>query len=294
MAGLTNSFEPVGRKPGSIGRQAMLGRIGVYTLLIAGTVLIMLPVLWLGICSLQTEYQLRASLAWWPQPFAWDNYLRVFRVMPFYTLARNSLFVAGVNIVGCVLASSLAAYAFAKLRAPGKGLLFILLLASMMLPNEVTMIPVFVLWRRLGLTNSFAPLTIGSFLGGGAFNIFLLRQFFLGIPRELSEAAEIDGCSLFGIYARVIMPLAKPALAVIAVFTFIGNWNDFQNPLIYLNDQRLYTLALGLQAFAGQTGGAPLSTLLAASVLTMLPVVVLFFAAQKVFMRGINLSFGKD
>ncbi|MGQ9779731.1 MAG: carbohydrate ABC transporter permease [Bacillota bacterium] len=266
----------------------------LHLILIAGVVLILLPAFWLVICSLQTEYQLRASLAWWPRPFAWENYLKVFRVMPFFLLVRNSLFVAGVNILGCISASALTAYAFAKLRAPGKDVLFVLLLASMMLPNEVTMIPVFIIWRRLGLTNTFFPLTVPSFLGGGAFNVFLLRQFFLGIPNELSEAAEIDGCSLLGIFFRIILPLAKPALGVIAIFTFIGNWNDFQNPLIYLNDQNLYTLALGLQAFAGQTGGAPLSILLAGSVLTLLPVVILFFAAQKTFMRGINLSFGKE
>lgn len=275
------------------GRYA-LGRLALYLVLALGSTLVLLPALWLIICSLQTEYQLRASLSWWPQPFAWGNYRSVFAAMPFLALVRNSLFVAGVNIAGCVLASSVVAYAFAKLRAPGKNLLFVALLATMMLPNEVTMIPVFVIWRRLGLTNTFAPLTIPSFLGGGAFNIFLLRQFFLGIPHELSEAAEIDGCSPLGIYARVILPLARPALGVIAIFTFIGNWNDFQNPLIYLNDQNLYTVALGLQSFAGQTGGAPLSILLAGSVLTLLPVVALFFAAQKTFMRGINLSFGKD
>ncbi|MCB0271140.1 MAG: carbohydrate ABC transporter permease, partial [Calditrichaeota bacterium] len=182
----------------------------------------------------------------------WENYAEVFRRMPFLTYFLNSTFITVVAIIGTVLSSSLVAYAFACLRWPGRDLLFYFVLTTMMLPMQVTMIPVFVMFKDLGWLNTFKPLTVPAFLGGGAFNIFLLRQFFLTIPNSLFDAARIDGCSEFRIYWNIVLPLAKPALATVAILTFLFSWNDFLGPLIYLSDQMKGTLALGLAMFTGQ------------------------------------------
>ncbi|NKB66577.1 MAG: ABC transporter permease subunit [Candidatus Latescibacteria bacterium] len=193
-----------------------------------------------------------------------------------------------MTIAGQLLSCSLVAYAFARLQWPGRDLLFGLLLATMMLPPQVTMIPVFMLFRLLGWYNSLKALWAPSFLGS-AFFIFMLRQFMKAIPTDLEDAAKIDGCNLFGIYWRIILPLMKPALAAVCIFTFMGTWNDFMGPLIYLNDQRLYPLALGLFDFRSQYN-SEFGMLMAASTLMTLPVIAIFFLAQKYFIQGVTLT----
>lgn len=223
----------------------------------------------------------------------WRKYTASFRGAWIATQHRwryvgNSLYLAVLTILGQTLSCSLVAYAFARLRWPGRDLLFGLLLATMMLPGQVTMIPVFMVFRELGWYNTLRPLWVPSFLGS-AFFIFMLRQFMRSIPVDLEEAARIDGCGLLGIYWRIILPLVKPALAAVGIFTFMGTWNDFMGPLIYVNDQRLYPLALGLFDFRTEHGGE-FGLLMAASTLMTAPVIALFFAAQRYFIQGVTLT----
>jgi multiple sugar transport system permease protein len=217
-----------------------------------------------------------------------NNYRDVLRQVPFLTYVRNSFLLVGLNIFGQILGSSLVAFAFARLRWPGRDFWFILVLATLMVPAQVTMIPVFLIYKNIGWYNTLKPLWIPS-LFGSAFYIFILRQFMRTIPTDLEDSARIDGSSYLGIYARIIMPLVKPALATIGVFTFMAVWNDFMGPLIYLSDQRLYPLSLGL--FALKTvQGTNIGLMMAASVLMTLPVIALFFVAQRQFIQSITLS----
>lgn len=216
------------------------------------------------------------------------NYLRVLEHIPFWRYVRVSLFLVLVNVTLTVFACSLIAYAFARLQWPGREFCFLLMLATLMIPGQVTMIPHFLIWKYLGAYNSLTPLWLGHAFGS-AFFVFLLRQFLKGIPRDLEDAARIDGCGTFRIYWHLMLPLMKPSLAAIAIFTFMGTWNDFMGPLIYLADQRLYPLAFGLYAFAVQVGNNPALTM-AGSLLMTLPVIVIFFFAQKYFIQGVTLT----
>lgn len=218
-----------------------------------------------------------------------DGYRQAFLVTEHrWSYVFNSLYLVVLNVLGSVISCSLVAFAFARLRWPGRDALFVILLATMMLPPQVTMIPVFIIFKNLGWYNTLLPLWTPSFFGA-AFFIFLLRQFMKGIPVELEEAAKIDGCGLFGIYWRVILPLMKPALAAVAIFTFIGAWNDFLGPLIYLNDQRLYPLSLGLFDFRTEHN-SDFRLLMAAATLMTLPVIAVFFLAQRYFIEGVTLT----
>lgn len=218
-----------------------------------------------------------------------SNYPKALTTMPFLTYTRNTLIITGVNMIGTVFSASLVAYSFAKLRWKGRDIWFIVMLATMMLPSQVTQIPLFVLYKKLGWLNTYYPLVVGSFFGGGAFNIFLLRQFFSTLPNELSEAAKVDGCSEMRIFLNIVLPLCKPALATIAIFSFMGSWNDFFGPLIYLTEPQKYTIALGLRAFQGYSG-VQWNLLMAASVVTALPTLILFFCFQNYFVKGITLT----
>jgi len=210
----------------------------------------------------------------------------------FPLFARNTLIIAILTVVGTTFSSALVAYGFAKVRFKGRGVLFGIMLATMMVPFPVTMLGIFIIWKYLGmatgvaLLGTFRPLWIPAFFGS-AFSVFLLRQFFVTIPDELSEAARIDGCSEIMIFFRIMLPLARPALAVVALFSFMAAWNDFLGPLNYIQDPQQYTLALGLQAFQSQHGGTEWNLLMAASLLVIAPVILLFFLVQKTFIQGI-------
>jgi ABC-type glycerol-3-phosphate transport system permease component len=224
--------------------------------------------------------------AWWNKLRM--NYDRVLDFIPFWRYVRTSIFLVIVNIVLTLFSCSLVAYAFARLQWPGRDFCFLLLLATMMIPGQVTMIPTFLIWKNAGAYNTLTPLWLGSAFGN-AFFIFLLRQFMKGIPRALEDAARIDGCGVLRIYWHIILPLIRPSLAAIAIFTFMGTWNNFMGPLIYIADQRLYPLAFGLYAFAVQVGNNPALTM-AASLLMTVPVIVIFFFAQKYFIQGVTLT----
>ncbi len=262
----------------------------IYSGLLTCTLVLILPFLWVISTSLKGNDQIFAiPPEFIPDTFHWESYAQVFERMPFLTYFLNSTFITIIAIIGTVFSSSLVAYAFACLKWPGRDYVFVLVLATMMLPMQVTMIPIFVLFKDIGWLNTFKPLTVPAFLGGGAFNIFLLRQFFLSIPQSLFDAARIDGCSEFRIYYQIALPLAKPALATVAILTFLFTWNDFLGPLIYLSDQLKGTLALGLAMFTGQHQ-SEWGLLMAASVLMMLPVIIVFFFFQKYFIQAFATS----
>ena len=224
--------------------------------------------------------------AWWNKLRL--NYTRVLDHMPFLRYLRVSLFLVIATIVLTLAVSSLAAYAFARLAWPGRDFCFILMLATMMIPFQVIMIPQFLIWKHLGAYNTLTPLWLGPAFGS-AFFIFLLRQFMKGIPRDLEDAARLDGCGFLRIYWHIMLPLIKPSLAAIAIFTFMATWNNFMGPLIYIADQRLYPLAFGLYAFSVQVENDPALTM-AGSLLMTVPVIVIFFFAQKHFIQGITLT----
>lgn len=224
--------------------------------------------------------------AWWGKISR--NYLMVFDNMPFWRYTATSVLLVIANLIGNLLSCSMVAYSFSRLKWPGRALSFNLLLGTMMIPAQVTLIPFFLIIRHLGWYNTLTPLWVCSFFGN-AFNVFLMHQFFKGIPRDLEDAAKIDGCGPVRTYWHIMMPLIKPTLATVAVFTFMGVWNDFMGPLIFLSDQRLYPLSLGLYALNVQAGGS-MAMMMAGSMLMILPVVLLFFFAQRYFIQGITMT----
>lgn len=239
--------------------------------------------------QLKLTFELRRvgrARAWWNKITA--NYLRVLDYMPFWRYVRTSVFLVVTNIILTVFVCSLVAYAFARLQWPGRDFCFLLMLATLMIPKQVTMIPHFLIWKNLGAYNTLTPLWLTSAFGS-AFFIFMLRQFLKGVPRDLEDAARIDGCGFLRIYWHIMLPLIKPSLAAIAIFTFMGTWNDFMGPLIYIADQRLYPLAFGLYAFTIQVNNNPVLSM-AASLLMTVPVIVIFFFAQRYFIQGVTLT----
>lgn len=245
--------------------------------------------------ALKTPHDIDATSPWsWPAHPTLDNFREVLSNpnVSFPLFFKNSLVIALVTTLGVLLSSSLAAFAFARMQFPGRDRWFVLLLSTMMLPGIVTMIPAFVLFRYLHWVDTFLPLTVPAFFGGGAFYIFLLRQFFLGIPREMDEAAYLDGASNSTIFWRLILPNSGPALATVGVFTFIGSWRDFLGPLIYLNDPNKQTLEVGLQTYKS-LNNEQWNLLMAGSVLVMIPLIVIFFVGQRYFIRGIVMTGGK-
>ena len=217
-------------------------RIGVLALLIFGSVLFSIPFLWTVSTALKTNEQVFAVPPQWiPSPFQWENFKRAWTELPFPTFVSNTIFITLFATFGQILSASLVAYGFARFKFMGKNILFYLMLSTMMLPSQVTMIPVFLLWRQLGLIDTFVPLIAPAFFGGGAFTIFLLRQFFMTVPRELDEAAMIDGANPLLIWWKVLLPLARPALITTTLFSFVSHWDDFMGPLIYLNSMEKYT-----------------------------------------------------
>jgi multiple sugar transport system permease protein len=259
----------------------------VYGLLLMLGTAILMPFLWTVSSSLKPYGAgIKFPPQFIPEVFEWSNYPKVFQMIPFLTFFRNSVFVSGMALLGELLSASMVAYAFARLRFPGRNILFMLVLATMMIPYPVTMVPTFILFRLLGMVGTYFPLVLPPFFGP-AFSIFLLRQFFLTINSELDEAAKVDGANEFTIYWRIILPLAKPALATIGIFSFMANWNDFMGPLIYLNNSEMYTLALGVNYLRSFRGGGDLSVQMAASVMFMAPCVLLYFIAQRNIVQGI-------
>lgn len=264
-------------------------RLLVLALLWGVAILFLIPLLWMFSSSLKPTYQIfETPPRWIPIPPRWENYSEALTTLPFALYIRNTAVITLITIIGHLLSCTLIAYAFARLRATGRDALFVVMLATMMLPYPVTMTPLYVIFNRLGWINTILPLTAPAFFGS-AFYIFLMRQFFMTIPRDFEDAARIDGANTLQIIARIMAPMALPALATVTIFTFQATWNDFLAPLIYLQRPELYTVTLGLQFFRS-TYTTNWAYLMAASLVTTLPVIVVFFAAQQYFIEGISLT----
>ena len=264
-------------------------RLIVYALLLAGCVVFLMPLAWLLSTSLKPDTGIfEIPPKWIPDKLHWENYSKAVHTFPFARYTMNTVLITALSMVGALLSSSFISYAFARLRWPGRDAWFIVMLSTMMLPTQITMIPLFILFKELGWIDTYLPLIVPFFFGS-AFYIFLMRQFFMTIPKELSEAAKIDGCSEVYIWWKIFMPLSKPALATLGIFTFTLTWNDFQGPLIYLNDPDNFTLALGLRGFQQQFG-TRWNVMMAAATLIMLPTMLLFFSFQKYFIEGVTLT----
>lgn len=294
---MSSSSAPSTNTDVSLRRRKASSVILTHTALILFSCLFFMPFLWMLSTSIKPiEETLTTPPKWIPSHFIWENYPKAIAFhseelgyIPFLVYARNTIIVTLLCVAGSVISNALVAYSFARIKWPGRDLFFGVTLATMMVPFPVLMVPTFSLFRWLGWVGSYKPLWVPAFFAS-AFSIFLLRQFFRTIPMELSEAAKIDGCSELQIFLEVVLPLSKPAMAVVALFTFMGSWNDFLGPLIYLVDQKTFTLSLGLQAYQSQHGGTPMNLLMAASTLVILPVIVVFFFAQKLFIQGIATS----
>jgi multiple sugar transport system permease protein len=277
------------RVPPAIRRRRMLMAVANHSLAIALSIMFLVPFAFIVSTALMTNQQM-GSVSIWPSPFRWSNFTDLFDFFPFWRYAWNSLLYAGLGTVGVVLSGIPVAYALSRLRWRGRQVGFILVLSTLMIPAQVTIVPLYIIFVRLGWIGSLKPLIVPLFFGD-AFTIFLLRQFFMTIPEELSDAARVDGASELQILLRVIVPLAKPAIAAVALFNFLYCWNDFFSPLLYAgNNPQAWTLAISLQQLTQLSRGILANLQMAASILFTLPVLIIFFFAQKVFVEGVTLT----
>lgn len=277
--------------------EAQLRKLGIYAALTLLALPALMPLWWMVSTSLKGDQQIygvgqSSGLGLFPTPAQWHNYPAALQSVPFGQYLKNTLLLCGLNVVAATGSSAMVAYGFARLRFRGRGLLLALMISTMALPQHVTMIPVFAIFRQLGWYGTFLPLWVPA-LGGVPFFIFLLTQFFKSVPEELSEAARIDGAGEWRIFTTVMLPLARPALVTCALFQFLSSWNDFLGPLLYLNDPSKYTLAYGLQQFMAGIYGGKWAELMAAAALFTLPAILLFFFAQRTFIQGIATTGGK-
>jgi len=267
----------------------------IYTLLLLGSMVMITPLVVLVSTSLKTYTQILADpMTLIPKPFSFAAYAQVFTQVPFLRYLLNTVFITVIQIFGTVFTSVAVAYGFARFDFPHKEIIFIAFLLGMMVPAQVLTIPVFEIYSRLNWINTFLPFIIPPFFGGGIFNIFLARQFFRGIPKSLYESAEIDGANEFQIFTKIVIPLSKPVLLTIGIFTYINSWNDLFGPLLYLQDEKLWTISKGTYELYTQTmagsGQPDWSLLSAANVITIVPVVIIYFFAQRYFIEGINFT----
>lgn len=269
-----------------------LKRTAIYVALTAGCVVVLIPFAWTLSTALKEPSDIYVfPPEWIPDPILWSNFPEALTAYRFDLWFRNTVFIVVVATLGIVLSCSLVAYSFARLRWPGRDKFFLLLLATMMLPGQVTMIPTFILFRFLGWVNTPLPLIVPPFFARNAFYVFLMRQFFMTIPLELDDAAKIDGAGFFDIYWRILLPLCKPAVAITAIMFSQFKWKEYMAPLIYLHDSEKYTIALGLRAFQGMGGfggyGTDWNYMMAANLVFMLPLIVTFYFAQRYFIQGV-------
>ncbi|HEY65527.1 MAG TPA: carbohydrate ABC transporter permease [Caldilineae bacterium] len=263
----------------------------IYIFLTGASVIFLFPLFWMVSTSLKTVEEISAyPIVWWPKKLQWVNYPSALRLRPFDIYLKNTMIIVTLSALGDVIACSFVAYGFARLRFPGRDALFVLLLSTMMLPGIVRLIPLFVLFQRMGWIDTFLPLIVPNWFGTPFF-IFLLRQYFMTIPEDLADAARIDGASEFGIWWRIMLPLSGPVLAVILIFSFQANWNDFLGPLIYLNSTAKKTLALGLYEMRNLPYEEQnFHLMMAASTLMVLPVITIFALFQRYFIQGVTLT----
>ncbi|MGM0879021.1 MAG: carbohydrate ABC transporter permease [Bacillota bacterium] len=266
-----------------------LSSFSAHIVLIVASILFLIPFIWMVSTSLKPLNQLFTfPPEWIPKPVMWSNYLDAMSYIPFFTYLKNTLIITIFSTIGAVISCPIVAYSFAKLKWPGRNILFIITIGVMMIPGQVTMIPLFLIFEKIGLVGTPYPLIIPAFFGV-PFYIFLLRQFFMGLPDSLREAAKIDGAGEFRIYWQIMLPLAKPAVLAVGLFQFMASWTDFIGPLLYLTDSVQFTISLGLQQFQSQKG-SEWGLMMAISTMMTIPVIILFFFLQKTFIRGITFS----
>ncbi|MEM7533975.1 MAG: carbohydrate ABC transporter permease [Chloroflexota bacterium] len=292
-ASLSSSKTSDGKKDGFLASrsgQTLVMNGLTYLILIMWAIVFMFPLLWMVSTSLKvTGQEFKYPPEMIPNPFAWINYPDALTALPFHIYFKNTMIIVFMRMIGALLTSSMAAFAFARLRFPGRNILFSLVLSVMILPEMATLVPTYILFNELGWVDTLRPLYFPFLFGGSAFFVFLLRQFFMSIPIELEDAAKIDGASYWRIYWQIILPLATPALGTVAIFTFIGAWNDFAGPLIYLQSNDMKTLALGVYMFRGLYH-TQWNVLMAASMTMVVPVLLVFFFAQRFFIEGISTT----
>lgn len=261
----------------------------LYLLCALGSVIIMIPIFWMISSSLKPAYQLfKYPIIWIPNPILWTNYTKALSAFPFLLYTRNTLIIAIGSIIGDILSCSLVAYSFARLRFPGRNILFLIVLSTTMIPYPVTLIPQFLLFKTFHLIDTYVPLILPAYLAYPIW-VFFLRQFFMTIPYEMDEAALMDGASFFKIYWKILMPLVKPALITISIFSFVYHWNNFLGPLIYLNSKTKFTISLGLRVFQGLYL-TRWEQVMAACTVALIPPLILFIVAQKYFIKGIVMT----
>ncbi len=284
-----SSLETAVSKRISRRRRGVWSWLSIVMLVVMAFIMVM-PFVWLVSSSLKSQIQIFSYPPQWiPNPFHFENYVNALTIKPFGLYLVNTMKIVVLNVIAVVFSSSFVAYGFARIRFPGRDFWFGVVVATLFLPYAVLIVPSFLIFTRLGWVDTILPLTVPLFFGGGAFNIFLLRQFFRTIPEELADAARIDGCSEFGIYWRIMMPLAKPALITVAIFTFLNAWNDLLGPIIYLRSPQNFTVAVGLSSFRS-TLDVSWDLQLAATTAVIIPVVVLFFFSQRYFIKGIVMT----
>jgi multiple sugar transport system permease protein len=267
-----------------------LWRVLLYLILTVGAVLCLIPIYWLVRSSLMTLVEIfKFPPLAWPSRMRWDNYAGAMTTVPFLLYFRNTLIIVIPTVLASLVTSSMSAYGLARFRFPLRGFWFSLVVGAIIVPPAVVLIPQFILWSRLGLVNTFYPLIVPYWFGGGAFNVFLLRQFFMTVPRDFDDAARMDGATYFRIFRQILLPFIQPALIAVGLFQFFFQWNDFFSPLIYLNDPNTYTLAIGLTHFIG-TYATQWNYLMAATVIIVVPPVIIFFIGQRYFVEGITLT----
>lgn len=265
------------------------GQFIAYILLILISIAMLFPFFWMVRSAFMTNREIMTTpIQWLPSHYDLENFKKAFERAPFGKYFINSAIIVLINMVGCILSSSFIAFGFSRLRFLGRKLWFALLLSTMMIPQTVLMIPQFLIWQSVGAYNTFIPLTVPSFFGN-AFNVFLVRQFYVGIPKEYDEAALVDGANYFTIYSKILVPMAKPVLCSVGVFTFMSTWNDFMGPLLYLDKENLKTVSLALQNFMGQHN-SEWNLMMALSTVITLPMIAVYFMAQRYFIEGITFS----
>lgn len=277
--------QKAGRKPG----MTLLGRSVTYLVIIAASLLYMVPFLWMVSTSLKSTAQVfQNPPTWIPMPLTWENYRLAVERIPYLRYTVNTLVISISSVAGIVIVSSMVAYSLSKIRWKGAGFIFGLVLATMMIPYQVTMIPTYMIWLKLGLTGTYWPLILPCFFGG-SYYVFLLRQFFMTIPDSLVDAATIDGAGYLRTFASVLIPLVRPAMTSVGIFAFLAAWSDFLGPLLYINRQQDYTLSLGLQGYISQHY-VEWNLLMAAATIFTVPIIIIFFFAQKQFIEGITVT----
>lgn len=280
---------PLARPRLSSKARSRIAALIFYILLVLGGIVCVFPFLWMLSTSLKTAPQVFVyPIKWIPEPIVWRNYIDAWQAANFSRFYFNSAYISALSIIGAVISCSLAAYGFARLSFPGRDILFVLVLATMMLPNHVTIIPLFIIYRTLGWLDTHLPLYVPYFFAPPFF-VFLMRQYFLSLPPDLEDAARIDGCNRLQILTYIFLPLAKPAITAVAIFVFIDTWNEFFMPLIVITSRTLYTVQLGLMTFRGEFS-TEWNLLMAASVTALLPCLIVFFLFQRYFIRGLALS----